>query len=99
LYHSQEAVAAAEEVFVQVFQNKEVPDDVPETMIQLSDGIIEAVTKSGLAPSKSEARRLVKQGGVRVNGVRVQDFFDIALNTGDIIQVGKERFTKIIVEG
>jgi tyrosyl-tRNA synthetase len=99
LYHSQEAAAAAEEVFVQIFQNKEVPDDVPETMIQLSEGIIEAVTKSGLAPSKSEARRLVKQGGVRVNGVRVQDFFDIALNTGDIIQVGKERFTKIIVEG
>ena len=98
LYHSREDAASAEENFIQVFQNKEVPEKVPETVIKPSDGIIEAIVRAGLAPSKSEARRLVKQGGVKRNGDRVQDFADIVLNTGDILQVGKEKFTKVIVE-
>ena len=98
LYHSREDAASAEENFIQVFQNKEVPEKVQETVIKPSDGIIEAIVRAGLAPSKSEARRLVKQGGVKRNGDRVQDFADIVLNTGDILQVGKEKFTKVIVE-
>jgi tyrosyl-tRNA synthetase len=98
LYHTREEAAAAEESFIQVFQRKKLPDNVSEIAVQSSDGVIEAILKAGFAPSKSEARRLVKQGGVKVNSTRVKDFSDTVLRTGDILQVGKEKFAKIIVQ-
>ena len=54
------------------------------------------VTGLKLSPSTSEARRLLKQGGIKLNGEKVEND-KIALQTGDIIQVGKRKFAKIII--
>jgi tyrosyl-tRNA synthetase len=55
------------------------------------------MTSSKFAPSNSEARRLLNQGGVKINGEKVENFNEAALKNGDILQVGKKKFLKIIM--
>lgn len=65
--------------------------------IQPDENIIDAIVKSNLASSKSEAKRLILQGGVKVNGSKVLSFVNFVLKNDDIIQVGKEKFAKIFI--
>lgn len=101
MYHSASEASAAEEEFDRVFINKAVPDDLEERMVtrkQLEEGIIPLLTNSGLVSSKSEARRLIDQGGVSIDGERVEGHL-IALPDVDtfVIKVGKRRFLKVLV--
>ena len=97
-FHSQEAANAAEEDFNRRFVRKEVPDEIEE--MQISGGtrkMIDLLVETGLAASKGEARRLVDQGGVKVNGEKVSAAnadLDVT-GTGTLIQVGKRRFLNI----
>ncbi|OUM96464.1 MAG: tyrosine--tRNA ligase [Thermobacillus sp. ZCTH02-B1] len=102
LYHGEEAAEAAERHFVTVFQQRELPEDIPEVELsagELEDGVIRIVkllTALGLQQSGSEARRSVQQGAVRVNGRRIEDPNElIRPQDGDIVQVGKRKFAKI----
>lgn len=93
-YHSAAAAAAAQEYFVKTFSKKERPDEMPE--IHPADSELAAVlVESGFAPTKSEARRLIDQKGVRVND-EVETDPKRAVKAGDIIQKGKRFFIKII---
>lgn len=97
-FHSQEAANAAEEDFNRRFVRKEVPDEIEET--QVAGGahkLIDLLLETGLAASKGEARRLVDQGGVKVNGEKVSAAnADLEVTeTGTLIQVGKRRFLNI----
>lgn len=96
LYHGEKDAESAEQHFVMVFQNREVPKDIPGIKLMAGENIIDAIYKSGMTSSKSEARRLLQQGGVKVNGNRVTDF-NLALNNGDTVQAGKEKFIKIFI--
>ena len=101
-YHGEEAAEAAERHFVTVFQQRELPDDIPEVELsagELEDGairIVKLLTALGLQQSGSEARRSVQQGAVRVNERRIEDPNEmIRPQDGDIVQVGKRKFAKI----
>lgn len=98
LYHGDKAASAAEAHFKSVFQNNEIPEDIPSVDIVEGERIIDIITKSKLAPSKSEAKRLMLQGGIKVNGEKVSDFENTSLKNEDIIQVGKRKFVKVLKE-
>ena len=97
MYHSEEDAIKAEEEFDKVFIKKEVPDDIPE--LKLNDkelSILDMILKVKFAPSKGEAKRLVSQGGVSINGEKVADINSIIqIENGMILKVGKRKFIKI----
>jgi tyrosyl-tRNA synthetase len=83
----------AEESFVSMIQNKEVPDDMPE-LSPKSKNIVDVLIEAKLAKSKSEARRLIEGGGVKVNDNKVETD-EMELEPGDIVKKGKRFFVKI----
>lgn len=102
LYHSKEKAGLAEERFRALFQKHELPDDLMEFTLDKSlvvEGKIDVVSllvKLGYAQSKSEARRLIAQGAVRVNGNKLADYFISEMKPGDIVQAGKLKYAKLV---
>lgn len=100
MYHSEKEAESAEEEFEKVFKNKEMPSDIPE--IKLPEvgpraNILDLLVKTKLVSSKSEAKRLVLQGGVKINQEIKKDWQEqIEISPGLIIQVGKRKFVKLI---
>ncbi len=99
MYHNNEAAVKAEEEFDKVFIKKEIPDDIAEFKIgnDIKEiGILDLITKVNFAASKGEARRLVSQGGVSLNGEKVEDITAVVKpENGLILKVGKRKFIKI----
>lgn len=100
LYHGNEAAAKAEEHFITVFQSHGIPESIQEYQLEQStdeDGvdILSLLVKVGFTSSNSEARRLVLQGGVKVNGKKIDKFRLESLQNGDIVQAGKFKFIKV----
>lgn len=98
LYHSQEDVVEAMNYYEAAFSKKAIPDNIPEMVTchkKLVD-IIPQLVESGIIPSSSEFRRLVKQGGVQNNGEKVQDI-ESTLNHGDVLKIGKKKFIKLTI--
>jgi tyrosyl-tRNA synthetase len=98
-FWSVEEAGKAREGFKSLFNRKEVPDEI-ERVVLKSDGgtgLLAAIVSVGLAKSTSEARRLVEQGGVKVDGVKASDWkLVLPLNKEVLLQVGKRFFKKII---
>lgn len=82
-----------QEHFATVIQNKDMPDEIPEITPSAFD-IITVLIESKLVDSKSEARRAIDQGGVRVNEEKI-DGYDFDVKSGDVVQKGKRFFVKI----
>jgi len=82
-----------------VFQQREIPDDIEEFTISTNPiWVGKLLVEAGLCPSTSEAKRMVKQGAVKVDGKRIEDEdANLALEDGQVIQVGKRRFVRIRV--
>jgi tyrosyl-tRNA synthetase len=101
-YHGEEAARAAEEEFERVFGGGGVPDDVPEVRVDASAALYKVVVSAGLAPSNNEARRLVQQGAVSIDG-EVASGDDAPNRTLDVraepylLKVGKRRFARVRV--
>lgn len=100
IYHDTEAADSAEKHFDKLHKKKEIPDEIPEFQPQTdAEGkawIVDLLTGSDLASSNSEARRLVKQGGVRIDGEKVNDFnLNVPINEEFVLQVGKRKFVRI----
>ncbi len=91
--HGEEAAASAEGDFETRFRRREVPEDVPERSITDLEDLPGALVESGLARSRGDARRLIEQGGVRVNGQKIG--LDWKLRDGDVVQAGKRNFVRI----
>lgn len=104
LYYDEELSAAAEQHFKTVFQNKGIPEDISTIKLTASElaneeiDIIELITRANFASSKSEARRLVQQGAVKLNGVKVAAMHAVKVEEGGILQVGKLKFCKIAIQ-
>ncbi len=97
-FHTSEAAKLAEEDFNRRFVQKEVPDDIEERNIPAGTyDLANLVVDSGLASSKGEARRLIEQGGVKINGEKVTNTnAEIEIADNDVlIQVGKRRFVRL----
>jgi tyrosyl-tRNA synthetase len=98
-FHSVEAAAAAAEEFERRFVAKEVPDEIDEAKIAAGEyRLAELLADVGLAASKGEARRLIEQGGVKVNGEKAADAkAEIGIGgEATLIQVGKRRFLNVV---
>jgi tyrosyl-tRNA synthetase len=94
--HSAEAAEAAEAHFSKVHQAKEVPDEIKEWKLEAgSTKLADVLMASGLVDSKSEARRQIEQGGVKVDGEVVTDIA-ATVSSGSIIQKGKRFFVKLV---
>jgi tyrosyl-tRNA synthetase len=100
IYYDMKSAAEAEEAFDKVFIKKEIPDEIPEYKIKNNNeiiNIIDLILAVQFAPTKSEARRLVTQGGVTVDGKKIDDITStIKLDKEKILKVGKRKFVKII---
>ena len=98
-FHSQAAANAAEEEFVKRFVQKEVPDEIEEKAVLAGTyALAQLLADTGLAASKGEARRLIEQGGVKINGEKASAAnAEIAIDSdGVLVQVGKRNFLKVI---
>lgn len=96
LYHGAEAAAAAEERFKQVFQKGEIPAEMPDFAFEGPVNIINAMVDGNLAPTKSEARRLIQQNGVKIDGETVTSIeLELTAGTAAVLQVGKRKFARI----
>jgi tyrosyl-tRNA synthetase len=97
-YHGKESAVNAKEEFDRMFRDKGLPDDIPviELHGDMDADIADVLRRTGLTGSTSEARRLVKQGGVRLDGVKVMDPTAKLPTGGCLLQVGKRKFLKVL---
>lgn len=101
-FHSQEDAEAAHQDFIQRFQKKALPDEIPELTITIDGeeiGIANLLKEAGLVVSTSEAMRMIKQGAVKLNGKeKISDTKQtFAKGSQEIYQVGKRKFAKITI--
>ena len=96
-YHNKRFAEEAEEEFNKIFRDKKKPTDIKRYKIQDTRyKLVDLLTEIKLASSKGEARRLVQQGGVRIDDIVQKDFEkEIEIKNGMVVQVGKRRFVKI----
>jgi len=101
LYHGHESARLAEGHFRMVFQRREIPENIMEYTISPNmidvDGVdmVKLMVSAGFSGSNSEARRLISQGGVKLNGTKSIDAKTLCLKDGDVIQAGKLKFLRI----
>jgi tyrosyl-tRNA synthetase len=98
LYHGAKAAAAAEDQFKQVHESGMNPDDMPTVKVS-ARGIIDVLVETKLVASKSEARRVIAEGGIRVNDERVTDeafIIPSAGKEGSVLQKGKRHFVRVV---
>jgi tyrosyl-tRNA synthetase len=97
IYHGAEAVAAAEEHFKTVFQKGALPSEMDVITITDSPLLVDFLALNRLASSKSEARRLIEQNGVKVDGAAVGDVAArLEVSSEAVVQVGKRKFVKVL---
>ncbi|KSU61725.1 tyrosine--tRNA ligase [[Bacillus] enclensis] len=100
MFHGEEAAAAAVEHFQTVFQKGALPEDIPSVEWKGASevAIIELLVGLGMQSSKSEARRMIKNGGIRIDGEKVLDTeMLVSVTDGIIVQVGKRKFVRVKV--
>ena len=99
MYHSPEAARAAEAAFDRVFVQKEIPDTIAEisfAAVEATVGIVRLLTETKLVTSNSEARRLIAQGGVSIDGQRIVDHHtEVNIEKGVVVKVGKLRYARV----
>ena len=102
-FHSREAAGRAQEEFERVFSQRDLPSELPVVEVAVAEGTIllsKVLVAAGLASSNSEARRLLAQGAVKLDGRSATDP-KAEVRAGDggslLLQVGKRRFAKVVL--
>jgi len=99
IFDGDEAADRAAARFRRVHQKRKLPEDMPERHLTAPENIVDIIAGAELARSKSQARRLVQQGAVRIDSERIEDITtDIAVPDGEeaVLQVGKHRFLRLL---
>lgn len=95
-FHSAEDAEKAEKEFNRVFKEKGAPSSMPEIETTSPVLLVDLIVENKLAPSKSEAKRLMEQGGVKLDDRKLTDWQKkVTLKDNQILQVGKRKFVKI----
>jgi tyrosyl-tRNA synthetase len=98
-FHSPKAAEAAEEEFVRVFQREELPSELPTVAVAAeSISPLDLLVEAGLALSRSEARRLIDQGGAQLDGERITGIDPVTVRDGAVLRVGKRRFVRLVLQ-
>ena len=97
IFHGDEAVQGAEEHFETVFQKRGLPPDMPVFVVAELSNVVDLLAEAGLVKSKSEARRLIQQGGVKLDGKKVSGIeTEVAVVEEHVLQVGRRRFVRLV---
>jgi len=98
IFHGERAARLAEKNFVRTFQEKKLPEKIPEVKIkEKSINLIDLLLQVGLIKSKSEGRRLIKERGIKVNGQIIIEEKRLTIpQEGIILQRGKKKFLKVL---
>ena len=99
IFHGEKQANEAREYFINTFSKKEIPDDIQEVSAPEGQSILDFLVACGGATSKSDARRKIEQGGVKIDGEKISDTqekLSKKLN-GKILKVGKKMFRRIVV--
>lgn len=99
LYHCEVKVKTAIEFYNSAFTKKEIPDDVPNLTVESNKlrDIVSNLVSEKYVSSKKEFARLVEQGGVQINGEKINSL-DINLSYDDVIKIGKKKFAKLKIK-
>jgi tyrosyl-tRNA synthetase len=97
-FHSVEEAKLAKERFIQVLSNRKLPTDLASLKVLCDESLLTVIVKAGFASSKSEARRLVSQKGVKINQELIEYPNLNSFHQGDVLQVGKKKFIQLLVE-
>ena len=95
-FHGEEGAKAGLEHFEKVFSKKENPDDMPEVKNAQGKTVSAVLIEAGIAKSKNEARRLIDQGAVKINGERISRDEPLSLTADAVLQAGKRHFLKLV---
>jgi tyrosyl-tRNA synthetase len=97
IFHGDAAAQQAEEHFRTVFQERDLPPDMPTHVVEAPTSIVDLLASSGLVSSKGEARRLIQQGGVRLDGDKISSIDHVvSVEKEAVLQVGKRKFLKLV---
>ena len=97
LYHDNDAALTAEREFDALFIQKDEPDDMPEYKLTESEKLIGIMVKNGMVASNGEGKRMITQGGVRIDKEKVDDIHStIEPGKNVVLKVGKRKFLRII---
>ena len=97
-FHNEDAANAAEQEFINRFQKGAMPDEMPEFTFEGEIGLATLLKEAGLVPSTSEAIRSAQQGGVKIDGEKVDDVRQYAQKGTFVYQVGKRKFARVTVK-
>lgn len=99
LYHGEESAKEAEERFKSVFQQGQIPQNIKTIIISKENfDISNALVNNNIVKSKNEFRRLISQGGVIINNIKINDLAQVELEEDLVIQIGKKRFVKLQIK-
>lgn len=94
IFYGESEAQKAQDAFIRTFQQKEIPDQMPEFELQPSQTVLDVILAANMAPSKSEARRLFDQKGVRLDGETIERGDTVFPHPG-VLQVGKRKFLRV----
>ncbi|HUG33759.1 MAG TPA: tyrosine--tRNA ligase [Anaerolineales bacterium] len=94
IFYGEADAKSAEDAFVKMFQQKEIPDDMPEHELKQSETVLDVLLAAKMVSSKSEARRLFEQKGIRLDGETL-DRGDLPFPRPGVLQVGKRKFLRV----
>ncbi|URL02679.1 tyrosine--tRNA ligase [Avibacterium sp. 20-126] len=97
-FHSEADANAAEQAFINRFQKGAIPDEMPEFTFEGEIGLANLLKEAGLVSSTSEAMRMVQQGGVKIDGEKVENAKAIIYASSAVYQVGKRKFARVTVK-
>jgi tyrosyl-tRNA synthetase len=94
VFYGEADARSAQEAFVKMFQQKEVPDEMPEHELASGQTVLDVILAAKMASSKSDARRLIEQKGVRLDGEALERG-DVPFPHPGVLQVGKRKFLRV----
>ncbi len=94
--HGREEAVKADENFTKVFQKREMPEEITEFEVAADEDIRDIITRANIAKSRSDANRLLQQGAISIDGVKINSSKTTYQN-GNIIRVGKHHFIKVVM--
>ncbi|HII3760461.1 TPA: tyrosine--tRNA ligase [Pasteurella multocida] len=97
-FHSEADAEAAEQEFINRFQKGAMPEEMPELTFEGEMGLANLLKEAGLVASTSEANRMVQQGGVKIDGEKVEDAKLVIKASTAVYQVGKRKFVRVTVK-
>jgi tyrosyl-tRNA synthetase len=102
-FHGEDAAKGARDEFQRVFRDRQAPEEAPRVVVPKGPAkkLTALLAELNLAASRSEAERLIKQGGVEINGVRVTDIkteIDLATPREFLLRAGKKKFVRVVIE-